>query len=145
MLDLLRRLDAADGPSGGEQPVLDLVDELLDGAFDERAVDPLGSTTFTRRGPAGTPSLLLAAHVDQLGGGAVLVELVRRLAGEPLPVTLHAAFTVQEEVGLRGAGPVGAALQPDVALSVDVGLCGDTPGTSFARSPLRLRQGPAIT
>ncbi len=37
------------------------------------------------------------------------------------------ACTVQEEVGLRGAGPAAWAVEPDIAVAVDTTLCVDTP------------------
>lgn len=46
---------------------------------------------------------------------------------------IHAVFTVQEEVGCRGAGPAADAIQPDVAISIDTTLCVDTPGVSEDR------------
>ncbi len=51
---------------------------------------------------------------------------------------------VQEELGIRGAGPAGFRVQPDVALAIDVTLCGDVPGVDFGRAPIKLGGGPAI-
>ncbi len=41
---------------------------------------------------------------------------------------IWAVFTVQEEIGCRGAGPAAARVQPDVAITLDTTLCCDTPG-----------------
>ena len=41
---------------------------------------------------------------------------------------IYVAFTVQEEVGCRGAGPAAAQIKPDVAITIDTTLCCDTPG-----------------
>lgn len=41
---------------------------------------------------------------------------------------IHMVFTVQEEVGLRGAGPATFNIQPDVGIALDTTLCCDTPG-----------------
>ncbi|WP_432799004.1 M42 family metallopeptidase [Poriferisphaera sp. WC338] len=41
---------------------------------------------------------------------------------------IHMVFTVQEEVGLRGAGPAVYQVQPDVAISLDTTVCCDLPG-----------------
>ncbi|HVP39000.1 MAG TPA: M20/M25/M40 family metallo-hydrolase [Candidatus Saccharimonadales bacterium] len=56
---------------------------------------------------------------------AVLIEAARRLKRTPNDVSL--VFTVQEEVGCRGAQPAAFALDPEVALAVDVTLTGDVP------------------
>ena len=41
---------------------------------------------------------------------------------------IHAVWTVQEEVGLRGAGPAAFGVEPDIGVSCDTTLCCDTPG-----------------
>ncbi|MBI1372939.1 MAG: M20/M25/M40 family metallo-hydrolase [Phycisphaera sp.] len=41
---------------------------------------------------------------------------------------IHAVWTVQEEVGLRGAGPAAFGVEPDIGISCDTTLCCKTPG-----------------
>jgi len=41
---------------------------------------------------------------------------------------IHCVFTVQEEVGLRGAYTSAYAVKPDVGIAIDTTLCVDTPG-----------------
>ena len=41
---------------------------------------------------------------------------------------IYVVFTVQEEVGLRGAGPATFGLEPDIAIALDTTLACDTPG-----------------
>ena len=41
---------------------------------------------------------------------------------------IHAAWTVQEEVGLRGAMPAAFGIEPDIGISCDTTLCCKTPG-----------------
>ncbi|WP_437185165.1 M42 family metallopeptidase [Planctomicrobium sp. SH668] len=41
---------------------------------------------------------------------------------------IHAVWTVQEEVGLRGAGPATFAVEPDIGISCDTTLCCKVPG-----------------
>lgn len=55
---------------------------------------------------------------------------------------LYFVFTVQEEVGLRGAKTSGYAVAPDLAVSVDVTPTGDTPNAK--RLPVKLGKGVAI-
>jgi len=55
-----------------------------------------------------------------------LLESLRAL--EHHAAEIHAVFTVQEEVGCRGAGPAAARIQPDYAVVLDTTLCVDTPG-----------------
>ncbi len=41
---------------------------------------------------------------------------------------IHAAWTVQEEVGLRGAQPAAYSIDPDIGISCDTTLCCKVPG-----------------
>ncbi|MDI6894371.1 MAG: M42 family metallopeptidase [Bacillota bacterium] len=68
---------------------------------------------------------LVAKAMDDRIGCAVLVEVARRLGASPHEV--HFVFTVQEEVGLRGARTAAFGLAPDAAIAVDVTTTGDTP------------------
>jgi len=58
------------------------------------------------------------------------LESVRALekAKTPHPAEIIVAFTVQEEVGLRGAKTSSFTIEPDVAIGLDVTLSCDTPG-----------------
>lgn len=68
---------------------------------------------------------LVAKSMDDRIGCAVLIEVMRGVKRSPHEVQF--VFTVQEEVGLRGAGPSAFGLEPDLALAVDVTRTGDTP------------------
>lgn len=68
---------------------------------------------------------LVAKAMDDRIGCAVLLQVLRDLKETPHDV--HFVFTVQEEVGLRGATTSGYSVAPDLALAVDVTGTGDTP------------------
>jgi putative aminopeptidase FrvX len=57
---------------------------------------------------------------------------------------IHAAWTVQEEVGLRGAGPATYAVQPDIGLSCDTTLCCDVPGVPAEQRVTQLGSGVCL-
>ncbi len=83
----------------------------------------------------------LAKAMDNRAGCVVLMETIRRLPPE-IPQELCFVFSVQEEVGLRGARTAAYHLKPDFGLAVDVTRVGDTP-----KSPLMavgLGKGAAI-
>lgn len=63
--------------------------------------------------------------MDDRVGCLVLLEAARALRDTPHEV--HLAFTVQEEVGLRGARTAGYTADPELALAIDVTATGDTP------------------
>jgi endoglucanase len=79
---------------------------------------------------------------DDRAGCAVLVELLR---GEPFTFDLHAAFTVQEEVGLRGARVAAFAIDPDCAFALEGTIADEIPKEKDVSPTTRLGKGPAIT
>lgn len=83
----------------------------------------------------------MAKAMDNRAGCAVLVETIKGLSGK-LPQEICFVFTVQEELGLRGAKTAAFGYEPDYGLAVDVTLVGDTPKAPVMA--VSLGQGPAI-
>jgi tetrahedral aminopeptidase len=83
---------------------------------------------------------LVAKSLDDRIGCAVAIESLQKLKSTPHEV--YFVFTVQEEVGLRGAGPSAYGIEPDLGFSIDVTGWGDTPGMKNVE--LALGKGPAI-
>jgi endoglucanase len=85
---------------------------------------------------------LTAKAMDDRIGCVVAIEALRRLDRAALPHDLTVVFSVQEEVGTRGAQAAANRLLPDVGIALDVTLTGDVPE---ARSmAVSLGQGAAI-
>ena len=85
---------------------------------------------------------------DDRAGCAVLVELLRggpAGAGARFPFDLHAVFTVQEEVGLRGARVAASAVEPDCAFVLEGTICDDLPKDKDTSPTTELGKGPAIS
>jgi len=83
---------------------------------------------------------LTAKAFDDRIGCAILIQTLQELKMTPHDV--YSVFTVQEEVGLRGALTSAFGVEPDVAIAVDITLNGDTP--EAWPSSLTLGAGPAI-
>lgn len=83
---------------------------------------------------------LTAKAFDDRIGCAVLIEVLRTLTRTPHDV--YFVFTVQEEVGLRGARTSAYGVNPDVGIAVDVTTTGDTPEAH--PMAVVLGNGPAI-
>lgn len=82
----------------------------------------------------------IAKGIDDRIGVAILIRVAKELRKPAAEIQL--AFTVQEEVGLRGARTSGFALDPQIAIAVDVTATGDTPkGRTMA---VQLGKGPAV-
>ncbi len=83
---------------------------------------------------------LIAKAFDDRIGCAILVKLVEEL--KDCPHDLYIVFTVQEELGLRGAITSAYGIAPDVGIAVDVTRTGDTP--EAPKMAVSLGKGPAI-
>lgn len=79
------------------------------------------------------------AAMDNRIACAVLVEVLRRMQTDH---EVYAVFTVQEEVGLRGAAPAAYAIEPDLNINLDTTLTGDTP--ECGKLNMMLGKGAAI-
>jgi tetrahedral aminopeptidase len=78
---------------------------------------------------------------DDRVGCAILAELLR----ERFPFELTAAFTVQEEVGLRGARVAAYAENPDIAVVLECTAANEVPTKRDVSPSTRIGGGPAIT
>lgn len=84
---------------------------------------------------------LIAKSMDDRVGCAVAIETMRRL-NRQTPNEIYFAFTVQEEVGIRGARPAAFSISPDLAIALDVTPTGDLLKNS--KVPVKLGGGAAI-
>jgi len=83
---------------------------------------------------------LVSKAMDDRIGAAVLIETLRLLKKTPNQVFF--VFSVQEEVGLRGATTAAYGLDPDVGIAIDVTRSGDTP--KGVKMDVSLGAGPAV-
>lgn len=85
---------------------------------------------------------VIGKSLDDRLGCAIQIETLRRLRAQGTPHTLYFVFTVQEEIGSRGAMTGAFGVEPDFGIAIDVTPTGDVPKPS--PSPVRLGAGPAI-
>jgi putative aminopeptidase FrvX len=95
------------------------------------------ATEFRELGPT-----VMGKAFDDRVGCAVLVELLR---GERFRFDFHAVFTVQEEVGLRGARVAAYAVDPDCAIALEGTVADDLPKDKDVSPTTELGKGPAVT
>jgi putative aminopeptidase len=252
ILERLKTLAAIDAISGQEQPLVSFLADALEPVCDEIQIDAVGNLYAIRRGPRSGPTVMIAAHTDEIGmvvkgidhagflrfekvGGVIDNLLAARLvrvaghlgvigmkaghyqtpaerssvrpanemyvdvgarsaervaamgievgspitfvsdvvefgvdaplvagkaiddrlgcavlwnvleAGPPPAGTFVAAFTSQEEIGLKGAGIAGERIKPDLALALDTMPSGDTPDMDFIKDlNVAIGAGPAL-
>lgn len=78
---------------------------------------------------------------DDRAGCAALIELLKK---RPYPFDLYATFTVQEEVGLRGATVVAYDIEPDAALILECTPAYDFPNKEDVSPNVAVGKGPSI-
>ena len=83
---------------------------------------------------------LIGKSMDDRVGCAILIETLKTLKRTPHEVAF--VFSVQEEVGLRGAGVSAYGVEPELGIAVDVTATGDTP--KGLKMEVALGKGPAI-
>ncbi len=83
---------------------------------------------------------LVAKSMDDRIGVAVLVETLRQL--KSTPNRLFFVFSVQEEVGTRGATTAAFGVDPELGIAIDVCPTGDTP--KGLTMEIGLGKGPGI-
>ena len=71
-----------------------------------------------------------------------LLEVMQTIT--PQDVDIYGVFTVQEEVGIRGAQVATLALQPDFGLAIDTTIAFDLPGSAEHEKITKLGEGVAI-
>jgi endoglucanase len=80
---------------------------------------------------------------DDRVGCAALIEAVKQV--QDTECTVYAVGTVQEELGLRGAGTAAFRVDPDVGIALDVTIAGDVPGVREFDTSVKMGKGPSLT
>ena len=88
---------------------------------------------------------LISPYTDDLCGCIALLIAMEELKDTQVENDLWFVFTVQEEVGLRGAKPAAWDVQPQMGIAVDVTRTGDTAGEiDGQRMQVVLGKGPTV-
>ena len=88
---------------------------------------------------------LISPYTDDLCGCIALLVAMEELKDTQVENDLWFVFTVQEEVGLRGAKPAAWDVQPYMGIAVDVTRTGDTAGEiDGQRMQVALGKGPTV-
>ncbi len=72
----------------------------------------------------------------------ILIETLRKL--KSVPYDIYAVFTVQEEVGIRGAGVAAHQIEPDFGFGLDTTIAYDVPGAQPHEKVTSLGAGAGI-
>lgn len=126
---------------------IELANLFIDvGAHSAEEVEAMGITVGTTvtidrdyQPLAGT--VVTGKALDNRVGCAMLIGALKEMETKH---TIYAVFTVQEEVGLKGAKTAAFSLNPDVAVATDVTIPGDSPGIERRKAPVFMGEGPVV-
>ena len=74
----------------------------------------------------------------------ILIETLKKLKGKDVPYDIYGVFTVQEEVGIRGANVSAMRINPDFGFGLDTTIAFDLPGAAAHEMITKLGEGTAI-
>lgn len=122
--------------------VHDLVIDLGRPAEEVRKLVKIGDMVTLRAEVNEVGSLVVGQAMDNRVACWLVIRALEKLKRHNCDV--YAVFTVQEEVGCRGAGTAAAAIEPDIAISLDTTLAVDTPGVSDDQAVSKAGQGAGL-
>ncbi|QDU80550.1 Putative aminopeptidase YsdC [Polystyrenella longa] len=89
--------------------------------------------------------LITAPGIDDKTGLWIVMEALRRVAAGKSTVGVHAASTVQEEIGLRGVRTAAYSVNPTLGLAVDVTHATDCPTVDpKEHGDVKIGKGPVL-
>ena len=106
-----------------------------------RKMVQVGDVAVYEGDPQQVGQMLLSPYCDDLIACAALLSAMSQV--EKSENDLYFVFTVQEEVGLRGAATAAYAIDPDFGVCMDVTRTGDNPSEK-AKMVVKLGAGPTI-
>ena len=129
-------------PAEPRRPALDdLYVDLGMAAARVHARIEIGCMVTLDRALATTEECVLGKSLDDRLGVYVMIEAIRAMGSSEAEIV--AVATSQEEVGSRGAVPAAFAIEPDIAIALDLTIANDVPG-SPGELITALGKGPAI-
>lgn len=85
---------------------------------------------------------IISKALDNRVGCALLLDIEEEVTNSQ--ININYVGTVQEEVGLRGAQTSSTVIETDIAIVVDVTICGDTPNVDSKKFQTNMGDGPSI-
>lgn len=89
--------------------------------------------------------MIASRGCDDKAGVVALINMLELLRDVPIKSNIVVVFSVQEEVGLRGAKTASYLVTPDICIAVDVAHATDYPSINKAKyGEVRIGKGPVI-
>lgn len=111
---------------------------------DVEKVVSIGDSITRERGLIQMGDCVNCKSLDNRVSVFILIETIKQLKNKQLPHDFYAVFTVQEEVGVRGAQVAALSINPDFGICIDTTIAFDTPGASDHEKITSLGKGVGI-
>jgi putative aminopeptidase FrvX len=131
--------------AGEREKIVPISDYFIDLGLNKKEVDKIvsvGDTVTRQRELIEMGNCVNCKSIDNRVSVFILIETLRELKSSPYDV--YAVFTVQEEVGIRGANASALQIEPDFGFGLDTTIAFDVPGAKPYEVVTRLGDGTAI-
>ena len=121
-------------------------DFFIDTGLSKKELDKLisiGSSITRERSLIEMGDCINCKSLDNRVSVFILIEMLREMKDIP-PYDVYAVFTVQEEIGIRGANVSSMEINPDFGFGLDTTIAWDTPGSTKQEQVSALGEGACI-
>lgn len=122
-------------------------DFFIDLGMNKKEVDKivsLGDPITRERGLIEMGNCVNCKSLDNRLAVFILIESLKELKNKKVPYDVYGVFTVQEEVGIRGANVAALEIKPDFGFGLDTTIAFDVPGSKSEEVITKLGAGTAI-
>ena len=114
------------------------------GKEDVEKIVSIGDPITRERGLIEMGNCVNCKSLDNRLAVFILIESLRALKDKEVPYDIYGVFTVQEEVGIRGANVAALEIKPDFGFGLDTTIAFDVPGAKPEEMVTKLGDGTAI-
>ena len=121
-------------------------DYFIDTGLDKKSLEKIvgvGDTITRERKMIEMGDCLNCKSLDNRVSVFILIEVLKQIKTIP-PYDIYAVFTVQEEIGIRGANVSSMQINPDFGFGLDTTIAWDTPGSTKQEQVSALGDGACI-
>ena len=121
-------------------------DYFIDTGLDKKSLEKIvgvGDTITRERKMIEMGDCLNCKSLDNRVSVFILIEVLKQIKITP-PYDIYAVFTVQEEIGIRGANVSSMQINPDFGFGLDTTIAWDTPGSTKQEQVSALGDGACI-
>jgi putative aminopeptidase FrvX len=145
LLQRLRELTDLDAVSGQEQPVVNYLYQALGPVCDDIQIDTVGNLYAIRKGPVDGPTVMIAAHTDEIGllvksiepNGYIRFEKIGGVLDNLLAARLVRVNGRHGIIGMKAGHYQDAqersSVRPASEMYIDIGASSDRRNTQFIR------------